>query len=251
MRCWDPLGVPIRSELGSVSTASRMLISVPDSILSLYPTRATTVPAGPDWVHEIKHDDYRLIVQCEGERVKLYTRRGHDWSDRFPLISEAASASNIILRDRRGGGVARRCRAQSLRPASQPASILAKLGWSPSTCWRSTVTTSGHSRCTRVRIAWRAHTLVAFKAARDIRIRSALQLSLLCLASRLMRRLARASNRRTAHPPCHMAERCLRADIVEGAVLHAPEAGATAPPCPQLTARRGHRPRLARSAPVC
>src|SRR6476620_5197526 len=174
MRCWDPLGYPFGRSWG----ASRLrplgcLFLSPTAFCPCIPTRPTTVPAGPDWVHEIKHDDYRLIVQCEGDRVKLYTRRGHDWSDRFPLISEAASASNIILRDRRGGGVARRCRAQSLRPASQPASILAKLGWSPSTCWRSTVTTSGHSRCTRVRIAWRAHTLVAFTSARDIRTRSA------------------------------------------------------------------------------
>jgi hypothetical protein len=36
-------------------------------------------------------------------------------------------------------------------------------------------------------------------------------------------RLARASNRRTAQPPCHMEERSLRDDIVNGAVLHAPE----------------------------
>ena len=34
---------------------------------------------------------YRLIVQREGQRVRLFTRNGqHDWSDRFPLISEAA-----------------------------------------------------------------------------------------------------------------------------------------------------------------
>ena len=54
------------------------------------PTRGTFVPAGPDWLHEIKHDGYRLIVQRDGPRVRLFTRRGFDWSDRFPLISEAA-----------------------------------------------------------------------------------------------------------------------------------------------------------------
>ena len=46
--------------------------------------------AGPDWLHEIKHDGYRLIVQREGKRVRLWTRNGHDWSGRFPLITEAA-----------------------------------------------------------------------------------------------------------------------------------------------------------------
>jgi ATP-dependent DNA ligase len=54
------------------------------------PTRATKVPTGPDWLHEIKHDGYRMIVQREGSRVRLFTRRGFDWSDRYPLIVEAA-----------------------------------------------------------------------------------------------------------------------------------------------------------------
>jgi len=42
------------------------------------PTRGTQVPAGP-W-DEIKHDGYRLIIQREGKRVRLYTRNGHDWT---------------------------------------------------------------------------------------------------------------------------------------------------------------------------
>jgi bifunctional non-homologous end joining protein LigD len=49
------------------------------------PTRGTKVPSGPDWIHEIKHDGYR-----EGKRVRLFTRNGHDWTDRYPLIVEAA-----------------------------------------------------------------------------------------------------------------------------------------------------------------
>jgi len=54
------------------------------------PTRGTKVPGGPDWLHEIKHDGYRLIVQREGKRVRLFTRNGHDWTHRYPLIVEAA-----------------------------------------------------------------------------------------------------------------------------------------------------------------
>src|SRR4051812_11020944 len=54
------------------------------------PTKAPKVPDRPEWIHEIKHDGYRLIVQREGKRVRLWTRNGHDWSDRFPLITEAA-----------------------------------------------------------------------------------------------------------------------------------------------------------------
>src|SRR3954466_15844459 len=58
--------------------------------LPCIPTRGTTVPSGPDWLHEIKHDGYRLIVQREDKRVRLLTRRGYDWSDRYPLITQAA-----------------------------------------------------------------------------------------------------------------------------------------------------------------
>ena len=64
------------------------------------PSRGTTVPTGKDWVHEIKHDGYRLIVQRDGQRVRLFTRNGHDWSGRFPLITEAAlrhRSSSFVL----------------------------------------------------------------------------------------------------------------------------------------------------------
>jgi bifunctional non-homologous end joining protein LigD len=54
------------------------------------PTRGTKVPDRPEWLHEIKHDGYRLVVQREGKRVRLFTRNGYDWSHRFPLIVEAA-----------------------------------------------------------------------------------------------------------------------------------------------------------------
>jgi bifunctional non-homologous end joining protein LigD len=64
------------------------------------PTRGTKVPAGKEWIHEIKHDGYRVIVQREGKRVRLFTRNGHDWTDRYPLIVEAAlknRASSFVI----------------------------------------------------------------------------------------------------------------------------------------------------------
>jgi ATP-dependent DNA ligase len=54
------------------------------------PTLAKTPPAGPAWVHEIKHDGYRLMVWRDGERVRLFTRRGFDWTDRYPRIAHSA-----------------------------------------------------------------------------------------------------------------------------------------------------------------
>ncbi|MDI4231473.1 RNA ligase family protein [Bradyrhizobium sp. Arg237L] len=54
------------------------------------PTRAQKVPAGRDWLHEIKYDGYRIRVERDGSRVRLITRSGHDWTKRFPWIVEAA-----------------------------------------------------------------------------------------------------------------------------------------------------------------
>jgi len=56
------------------------------------PTLAHAVPDGPLWAHEIKHDGYRFICRWDGDRVRAFTRRGHDWRDRVPRIAEALAA---------------------------------------------------------------------------------------------------------------------------------------------------------------
>jgi bifunctional non-homologous end joining protein LigD len=71
----------------SVSYLSRMPKSPFEPCI---PTRGTKIPDRPEWIHEIKHDGYRLIVQRDGKRVRLFTRNGHDWSERYPRIVEAA-----------------------------------------------------------------------------------------------------------------------------------------------------------------
>jgi bifunctional non-homologous end joining protein LigD len=48
-------------------------------------------PAGPGWLHEIKHDGYRLMARRDSVGIRLITRRGNDWSDRFPLVVEAVN----------------------------------------------------------------------------------------------------------------------------------------------------------------
>jgi bifunctional non-homologous end joining protein LigD len=55
------------------------------------PMRAHKPPVGPGWVHEIKHDGYRLIVRRDGDTVRLFTRRGYDWSARYPAIAATAA----------------------------------------------------------------------------------------------------------------------------------------------------------------
>jgi bifunctional non-homologous end joining protein LigD len=58
--------------------------------LPCIPTRGTKVPSNSDWIHEVKQDGFRLIVSRGGDRVRLFTRNGHDWTDRYPLIVETA-----------------------------------------------------------------------------------------------------------------------------------------------------------------
>jgi bifunctional non-homologous end joining protein LigD len=55
------------------------------------PTNAPQPPSGEAWLHEIKHDGFRVIARKDGERVKLYSRPGNDLIYRFPLIVEAVA----------------------------------------------------------------------------------------------------------------------------------------------------------------
>jgi bifunctional non-homologous end joining protein LigD len=43
------------------------------------PSPAHRPPSGPDWVHEIKHDGYRLMARRDPIGIRLLTRNGHDW----------------------------------------------------------------------------------------------------------------------------------------------------------------------------
>src|SRR3954447_26854484 len=48
------------------------------------------VPSGARWIHEIKFDGYRVQVHLANEAVKVFTRRGHDWTKRFKKVAENA-----------------------------------------------------------------------------------------------------------------------------------------------------------------
>ncbi|WPM83741.1 DNA ligase [Bradyrhizobium sp. 62B] len=63
---------------------------MPNAFEFCLPTAAKVVPDGPDWLHEIKYDGYRLRVERSGKDVRLLTRNGHNWTSRFPWIVEAA-----------------------------------------------------------------------------------------------------------------------------------------------------------------
>ena len=67
----------------------------PGFIEPCLPTLAQTVPAGPQWVHEIKHDGFRFICRRDGDRVRVFSRRGNDFTDRVPLIAEALAKLRV------------------------------------------------------------------------------------------------------------------------------------------------------------
>ena len=53
------------------------------------PSVAQTPPTGPDWIHEIKHDGFRIIARRDGKKVRLISRKGKDLTCRFPLAVQA------------------------------------------------------------------------------------------------------------------------------------------------------------------
>jgi ATP-dependent DNA ligase len=53
-------------------------------------TSIEKVPSGARWLHEIKFDGYRVQVHLANEAVKVFTRRGNDWTKRFRKIADDA-----------------------------------------------------------------------------------------------------------------------------------------------------------------
>jgi bifunctional non-homologous end joining protein LigD len=53
-------------------------------------TSAEKVPFGERWIHEIKFDGYRVQVHLVNEAIKVFTRRGNDWTKRFRKIADDA-----------------------------------------------------------------------------------------------------------------------------------------------------------------
>jgi bifunctional non-homologous end joining protein LigD len=68
---------------------SNMLRTLPAGFLApCLPTKTDELPSGGLWIHEIKHDGFRIIARKTGAQVRLYSRPGNDLTRRFPLIVE-------------------------------------------------------------------------------------------------------------------------------------------------------------------
>jgi hypothetical protein len=64
------------------------------------PTKTDKLPSGSQWLHEIKHDGFRVIARKDGPRVRLYSRPGNDLTRRFPLIVETLARLLPVRRGR-------------------------------------------------------------------------------------------------------------------------------------------------------
>ena len=63
-----------------------------DFIEPCLPSPAKRPPAGPDWIHEIKHDGFRIMARRDAAGVRLISRNGNDLTSRFPLVATAVAA---------------------------------------------------------------------------------------------------------------------------------------------------------------
>jgi bifunctional non-homologous end joining protein LigD len=85
-----PRGVPSRRDF-AIAMQSMSRRTKP-TIEPCLPRAATEPPTGPDWIHEIKHDGFRILARRDEGGVRLFTRNGYDFADRFPLIAKAVAA---------------------------------------------------------------------------------------------------------------------------------------------------------------
>lgn len=68
----------------------------PDSLAPQLATLAERPPEG-DWLYEVKFDGYRILARMRGDEVRLFTRNGHDWTERLP--QQATALAKLGLSD--------------------------------------------------------------------------------------------------------------------------------------------------------
>ena len=92
-----PIGVLFRFATGSLPVAAHPLLEayirdMPSSlrfIRACSPIRATKPPAGDAWLHELKLDGYRLQIVKDRREVRVFTRRGAEWTERLAAFADA------------------------------------------------------------------------------------------------------------------------------------------------------------------
>jgi bifunctional non-homologous end joining protein LigD len=68
---------------------------LPETLQPQLATLAKAMPASGDWIHEFKFDGYRLLARVSRGKVKLFTRKGHDWTAKMPAIVQDIEALGV------------------------------------------------------------------------------------------------------------------------------------------------------------
>jgi bifunctional non-homologous end joining protein LigD len=89
-----------KAGVSRASTAKPKKVSaMPDFVAPQLCASVESPPTGENWCHEIKFDGYRVQLRVEGGDAALMTRKGLDWSDKFPAIAKEGGALNDALID--------------------------------------------------------------------------------------------------------------------------------------------------------
>src|SRR3954471_8311491 len=64
-------------------------------IVPCQPTPSKTVPTGPEWIHELKYDGFRILARKDGASVRVWSRQGRNWTREFAAIAAALKAFPI------------------------------------------------------------------------------------------------------------------------------------------------------------
>ena len=86
-------------------------------------------PSGEAWIHEIKYDGYRVQIHLDRGKVKVFTRNGHDWTNRFSAIAKAFDLKSQSIFDGEVV-VVHEGRTNFLRTPGRPCLRPPRTGWS-------------------------------------------------------------------------------------------------------------------------
>jgi bifunctional non-homologous end joining protein LigD len=87
---------PDRKAAGLPLPDAAVAADIPATLAPQLATQASGLPAHGQWIFEIKFDGYRMLARCDGAgKPRLFTRNGHDWSSKMPLLIDELAALKL------------------------------------------------------------------------------------------------------------------------------------------------------------
>ena len=127
---WRPSGETLPKKSASRADAA----TLPKSLEPQLAVLTSEVPSRGDWLYEVKFDGYRILTRFERGKPQIFTRRGHDWTDRMPALAGELATLGI---DSAGSMERSSSRTTAAAPTSTPCrthSTGARRRGSPTTC---------------------------------------------------------------------------------------------------------------------